>query len=342
MALCAATKPMMALTEAAIPTRKRTAMRGPAASARLCAGILSPQYTLTITPYLRRSSMTFLQHWLPGQPFEQNAQTSGGALLRLGFDGAWRWTAGAVVEAFAARLLERQDTPTRGSAFLVATRPAGIHYDYRVDGLTLAAFYDLGVDLNPALELVASGRVERNAYKLRQSAPCGQYARRRLVMRLRRRCLYTRPADRDDDYLNWAGRLGFNWSVREDMALYAVAGQGFRPPQTTELYRLQRGQRVADLESETVRAVEAGWRGAVRTFSYEVALYADVTENLIFRDANGFNVSDGETESRGVEANPRLAHERSCIPFGRKQRPPPLRVHSRRQPRRTHRSTATP
>ena len=263
---------------------------------------LSPQYTLTITPYLRRSSMTFLQHWLPGQPFEQNAQTSGGALLRLGFDGAWRWTAGAVVEAFAARLLERQDTPTRGSAFLVATRPAGIHYDYRVDGLTLAAFYDLGVDLNPALELVASGRVERNAYHYDNQHLAGNTRDDGSLCGFGG-CLYTRPADRDDDYLNWAGRLGFNWSIREDMALYAVAGQGFRPPQTTELYRLQRGQRVADLESETVRAVEAGWRGAVRAFSYEVALYADVTENLIFRDANGFNVSDGETESHGVEAN---------------------------------------
>ena len=196
---------------------------------------LSPQYTLTITPYLRRSSMTFLQHWLPGQPFEQNAQTSGGALLRLGFDGAWRWTAGAVVEAFAARLLERQDTPTRGSAFLVATRPAGIHYDYRVDGLTLAAFYDLGVDLNPALELVASARVERNAYKLRQSAPCGQYARRRLVMRLRRLLVYTTSGSRRR--LSELGRrLGFNWSIRRTWPSTRWPGRASdrrRPPNCT-------------------------------------------------------------------------------------------------------------
>ena len=263
---------------------------------------LSERYTLTATPYLRRSSMTFLQHWLPGQPLEHNAQTSGGVMLRLGFEGDWRWTTGAVVETFRARLLEQQDAPTRGSAFLVATRPAGTHYDYRVNGVTLAAFHDLRVGLNPALALVASGRIEHNAYDYDNQhlngntrddgSPCGFGG-----------CLYTRPADREDDYVNFAGRLGLNWSLRESMELFIVAGQGFRPPQTTELYRLQRGQAVADLDSETVRSFEAGWRGAAGALSYDVALYADATENLIFRDANGFNVSDGRTESTGVEAD---------------------------------------
>ena len=263
---------------------------------------LSERYALSVTPYLRRSSMTFLQHWLPGQPLEENAQTSGGMVLRLGFDGDWRWTAGAVVEAFSAHLLEQQDEPTTGSAFLVATRPAGTHYDYRVQGLTLAAFYDLGVDLSPTLELVASGRLERNAY---------DYDNRHLAGNSRDDgsrcgfggCLYTRPADRDDDYVNFAGRLGLNWALGEKATLYMVAGQGFRPPQTTELYRLQRGQTVADLDSEAVYSFEAGWRGSAQGFSYAVAAYAETTENLIFRDANGFNVSDGRTESTGVEAD---------------------------------------
>ena len=257
---------------------------------------------LTVTPYLRRSSMAFLQHFLPGQPLEKNAQSSAGAQLKIAQDGDWRWTAGALVEGFAASLSERQADPTQGSAFLVATRPRGTHYDYLVDGLTLAAFYDAGVDLGSELELVASGRVERNSY---------QYDNRHLVGNTQDDgsacgfggCLYTRPADRDDAFTNFAGRVGLEFSPQGNHQFYAVAGLGFRPPQTTELYRLQRGQAVADLDSETLRSFEAGMRAASAAIDIDLAVYAETTTNLIFRDASGYNVSDGETESAGVEVD---------------------------------------
>ena len=262
---------------------------------------------LTATPYARRSSMAFLQHFLPGQPLEKNAQTSVGAHLVLQGEGRWQWALGAVLERFKGRLSERQDAPTRGSAFLVATRPPGTHYDYRVAGTTVAAFYDASIPLLPQLALVASARTERNGYDYDNrhidgntqddGTPCGFGG-----------CLYSRPADRDDAYSNLAGRLGLNWSPTASSAqFYVVAGQGFRPPQTTELYRLQSGQTVADLESETLRSVEVGVRGSRRGFDFDVALYGERTANLIFRDANGFNVSDGATRSRGVEANLRYA-----------------------------------
>ena len=258
---------------------------------------------LTATPYVRRSSMAFLQHFLPGQPLEKNAQTSAGTQLVLHGEDLWRWSAGATLEAFDAQLSERQAAATQGSAFLVATRPAGTHYDYRVAGLTLAAFYDASIPLRPQLELVASARAERNSYDYDNrhidgntkddGTPCGFGG-----------CLYTRPADRDDAYANVAGRLGLNWSpAASSVQLYAVASQGFRPPQTTELYRLQDGQTVADLKSETLRSLEAGLRGTIGAFDYDLALYGERTAHLIFRDANGFNVSDGATRSQGIEAH---------------------------------------
>ena len=268
---------------------------------------------LTVTPYARRSAMTFLQHWLPGQPLEHNAQRSAGAMLRLrGDDGDRQWSAGAVVEAFNAELAERQRTATQGSTFLQATRPAGTHYDYRVDGLTAAAFFDLRAALGDALAVVASARAERNSYDYDNlhldgnsrddGTACGFGG-----------CLYMRPADRRDAFFNVAGRLGLDWSPSPNNTLYAVAGQGFRPPQTTELYRLQRGQEVAALDSETLRSLEAGWRAQSNAFAGHVAVYAHATDNLIFRDANGFNVSDGATESVGVEADLRWSSARHGI-----------------------------
>ena len=257
---------------------------------------------LTVTPYLRRSSMAFLQHFLPGQPLEKNAQTSGGVVVRIEGGGERRWSAGVVAERFGATLSERQDAPTVGSAFLVATRPAGTHYDFDVGGMTLAAFYDTGLDIGADIELIASARLERNSYEYDNhhligntrddGTPCGFGG-----------CLYTRPADRDDAYTNVAGRLGVQRSAGPDATLYAVAGLGFRPPQTTELYRLQSGQTTADLDSESLRAVETGVRGVLGGLEFDVAAYLESTRNLIFRDADGFNVSDGATDAGGVEAD---------------------------------------
>ncbi len=285
--------------------RDAWSLRASSAWRRALPGSASRQ--LTVTPYLRRSSMAFLQHFLPGQPLETNAQSSIGAQAKLHGAGDWRWVLGATFEAFDAELAERQRSPTRGSAFLVATRPPGTHYDYRVKGTTVAAWYDAGFALSPTWELIASARLERNGYRYDNlhldgnskddGTPCGFGG-----------CLYTRPADRDDSFANFAARLGVSWSPGAASGrFYLVAGQGFRPPQTTELYRLQSGQTVADLDSETLRSLEGGARGQAGGFEYHLAVYADATENLIFRDANGFNVSDGKTTSQGVEAN--LAYE---------------------------------
>ncbi len=258
--------------------------------------------TVAITPYLRRSDMAFLQHFLPGQPLEKNAQSSGGAQWRISGGDAWQWTVGGLAETFAATLSQRQDGPTVGSAFLVATRPPGTHYDYRVSGSTLAAFFDAGLDMGRDLRVVASGRIERSAYEYDNrhldgntkddGSACGFGG-----------CLYTRPADRDDAFVNFAGRLGVDWAPAENRRFYAVAGLGFRPPQTTELYRLQRGQAVADLDSETLRSLEAGMRLASDALRLDVAAYAETTRQLIFRDASGYNVDDGRTESAGIEAD---------------------------------------
>ena len=263
---------------------------------------LADARAVTVTPYARRSSMAFLQHFLPGQPLEKNAQSSAGMALRFEGGESRRWVAGAVAELFQATLSERQDGPTRGSAFLVATRPAGTHYDFDVGGVTLAAYGDLGLDLALDVELVASARIERNSYDYDNhhlvgntrddGTPCGFGG-----------CLYTRPADRDDSYTNVAGRLGVQWSVGPGAEVYAVAGLGFRPPQTTELYRLQSGQTVADLDSERLRSLEAGGRGSWGPLDFDVAVYVETTRDLIFRDANGFNVSDGETDATGIEAD---------------------------------------
>ena len=250
-----------------------------------------------VSAYLRRSRMVFLQHFLPGQPTETNEQTSGGALISQGFAaGAWSGRFGAQLEAMQGSLLEFQDGPTTGSAFLVATRPQGRHYDYDVDSIMAAGFYDLTASLGEGLRLLHSLRVEHLGY---------DYKNRHLTGNSRDDgtacgfggCLYTRPASRDDDFTEVAGRLGLEGDLGSRLSGYLMLNTGFRPPQATELYRLQRGQTVADLDSERLLSVEAGLKGG----AWSLSAFSERTRDFIFRDASGFNVSDGKTKSLGLE-----------------------------------------
>ena len=250
----------------------------------------------TLKPYARRSQMTFLQHFLPGQPLEENEQTSFGligeyALERDNVDMQF----GGQLEYMDGSLTEFQAGPTVGSAFLVATRPPGLHYDYDVDSIMAAAFYNLVANVGENTRVVNSIRIEHLAYDYTNNhivgntrddgTPCGFGG-----------CLYTRPASREDEFTNAAIRLGFERDFGDNM-LYGAISTGFRPPQATELYRLRGGQTVADLDSEQLRSIEVGFKAP----AWNVAIYRELTDNLILRDSDAFNISNGETISHGVE-----------------------------------------
>jgi len=251
-------------------------------------------------PYARSSDMDFLQHFLPGKPLERNGQDSAGVLL------SWtpgdRWTLGLDLEWADGYLVQFQENPTEGSDFLVETRPRGFHYDYDVTQLMAAAWAQWRADLTTDLSLTAGLRAEWIGY---------DYVNRMLDGNTRDDgtecgfggCLYTRPASRSDDFTNLAPELGLSWRLDDATTLYARAARGFRPPQATELYRLQRGQRVADLDSETLDSVEAGLRSASDRLLWDLTAFAMRKDNVIFRDANGFNVSDGKTDHWGLEAS---------------------------------------
>ena len=250
----------------------------------------------SVKPYFRRSKMAFLQHFLPGQPLEENDQSSVGAIVNYVFErDSWQMDAGGQVEYMQGALREFQAGPAVGSAFIVATRPPGLHYDYDVDSWMAAAFYNVSAQGSARTRYIHSLRVEHLAYDYDNhhlvgntrddGTPCGFGG-----------CLYTRPASRDDSFTNVGLRFGFETTFGEDL-LYGTVSTGFRPPQATELYRLRGGQVVADLDSEELRSMELGYKTPV----WNVAVFRERTRNLILRDSDAFNISNGETESVGVE-----------------------------------------
>ncbi len=250
----------------------------------------------TVKPYLRRSQMTFLQHFLPGQPLEQNDQTSGGIIVNYDIEAnAITASVGGHVELMSGALTEFQAGPTIGSGFLVATRPPGLHYDYDVDSELVAGFYNLQYRLDESLRITHSLRLEHLRYDYTNNHIVGNTKDDGTACGFGG-CLYTRPASRDDTFTNLGVRLGAEKDIEAGL-LYANVSRGFRPPQVTELYRLRGGQTIADLDSEELTAVEAGFKNEVVT----LAVFDERTRNYLFRDSEAFNVSDGRTRSMGAE-----------------------------------------
>ncbi|MXW53361.1 MAG: TonB-dependent receptor [Gammaproteobacteria bacterium] len=256
---------------------------------------------LYVSPYMRRSMMKFRQHFLPGQPFEKNSQTSFGAVMHWSRElEPVSLTVGVQLERMNAQLLQVQENETRGSAFLAATRPKGIHYNYDVTSSSGALFHSLTYTPNSSGEFSQSMRVELVNY---------DYTNRHLVGNTKDDgsqcgfggCLYSRPANRTDDFANVATRIGYRHLVADQTSVWGLVGWGYRPPQTTELYRLQSGQSVADLDSEKLRSLEVGIQFQGHPFNMSVSMYNETNRDLIFRDAEGLNVSDGKIESQGAE-----------------------------------------
>src|SRR5690606_2563177 len=92
---------------------------------------------------------------------------------------------------------------------------------------------------------------------------------------------------------------------------YVNIARGARAPQTTDLYRLQYLQVPGEAKSEELDSIEVGARGRWADISYETNLFYMKKRNYYFRDANGFNVSNGKTDHAGIEVE--LA---APLPFG--------------------------
>ncbi len=261
------------------------------------------KFDFDIRPFLRRSDMRFLQHFLPGQPVEENGQISLGvltnarletdvAIMNMGFD----------IELSDVFLRETQYGLTQGSAFLRETRPEGAHYDYDVRGNTAAAYVQAEFRTSDRVTISAGIRGEYTHYNYDNNMLAGNTRDDGTVCGFGG-CLYTRPASRTDSFSDWAPKMGALFRLSDTSILYINFARGFRAPQMTELYRLQSGQQVSDLKSEKVDSVELGLRTGDDLWHLDGSVFAMRKKNSVYRDAEGFNVSGGRSRHNGLEVS---------------------------------------
>ncbi len=264
--------------------------------------VLGESGDISLAALYRRSRMDFLQHFLIGKPLEHNAQTSYFLSGSASFPFR-RLTARIALDAETAssELTEFQPGPaTDGAPAANAIRPAGYHYDYTVDSWTLGTTASLEFRISDRFTATAALRADRTNYDYDNrmidgntaddGVPCPGAG-----------CLYSRPADRGDTFDNLAPRITFAWQPDARNLVYLNGSTGFRPPEMTELYRLQRQQTEADLDSEELESVELGWKFRDARLSFDLALFAMNKDNVILRETNGFYVGNGSTRHRGIE-----------------------------------------
>ena len=245
---------------------------------------LAEGWTWSLTPYARANSMDFLMHFLPSEALETSGHQSlgvQGALSRRG--GAVDWTFGLDLEHTRGWLDEYQDRPT------IFSFVQGDHYDYSVTADVAALYTQARWQATQRLDVTAGVRLEATRFEYDNHLPDGSVGR------------FLRLPDRSDDYVTLAPSLGAVYALDEAAVLFARMARGVRAPQTAELYRLQPGQTPEGIDPEEIDSLELGYRRSLGGVRLEVVGFAMHKRNVFFRDADGFNVTDAQTDHQGVE-----------------------------------------
>ncbi|QKX18990.1 TonB-dependent receptor [Microbulbifer sp. YPW1] len=254
---------------------------------------------LQVTPYVRYTDMEFLMHFLPGTPLEQNGQKGVGVqtALRHG-DESLQFISGIDLEYTAGWLKQSQD-----GGFSVF--PAGKHYDYSVDAAVVAAFTQAELQFSQATtgKLGARGEYLRYEYDNHMiggdTKDNGDICVSGFTGAIG--CRYSRPDDRSDDFANLSINASLIHAFTDDMSGSLRLAHGFRAPQATELYRLQNGQTVAELDSESIDSLEASLRQTSESFRYSLTAFYMEKSDVVFQSSERLNLSDGESRHFGLE-----------------------------------------
>ncbi|WP_298913064.1 TonB-dependent receptor [uncultured Algimonas sp.] len=234
---------------------------------------------LVLTPYARRAELRFLRHFVPGQALEKNGHTSVGLQTALIGDD---WSVGVDAEYTDGFLYEFQENPSRFSFV------QGLHFDYEVGAVVLAAYAQRSFEWD-RLRLDLGARGEYTHYDYDTQAAPGRSGR------------FLRAPDRTDDFFTLTPKLGLTYAAAPGVTLFGRAARGSRAPQTTDLYAVVQNQEPGQADVETLDSLEGGVRFAAGPARFAVTGYTMWKDNFFFRNAAGFNVTDGKTRHTGVE-----------------------------------------
>lgn len=247
------------------------------------------------TPYIRKTEMSFVMHFLPGQPLEKNGQKSIGVQTLYTRPVNDRLT---LSNGFDAELTDAYLKQSQDSGF--GSFPAGQQYDYQVDATMLAAFISSDYLLTTDTTFTIGARYEYLEYDYNNKMLDGDTAADGSACSSGQ-CRYSRPADSDDDFDNWSFNTDIKHQLGDNSHASVRLAHGFRAPQATEMYRLQNGQIKAELDPEEVNSIELGFKSNFEQLSYSLTAFYMKKTNVIFQSSERLNLSNGQTKHQGIE-----------------------------------------
>ena len=249
------------------------------------------QSRVRFTPFVRWTDMEFLQHFLPWQSREKNGQRG------IGFKASYEqehdqllWQVGIDTDITKGTLVEDQ------AEDFSPTIPAGKHYDYEVNTQVYSPFAHVQWAVSEDFSFSGGLRYEITNYDYKNRLSDGSACDLGVE-----NCRFTRPESQEVDYTEFSYQLGGHYNLSASHSVYSQFSTGYRAPQATELFRLQAGQTVADLEAEKLDSLELGVRGQWESLYYDITAFTMKKKNFIFQDANRQNISNGKTSHHGIE-----------------------------------------
>jgi outer membrane receptor protein involved in Fe transport len=113
-------------------------------------------------------------------------------------------------------------------------------------------------------------------------------------------CYYSRPASTKVTYTDNSFRIGFAKEINTNEYFLQVS-KGFRPPQINELFRLQKSQTIADLNSEQIDSLEFGIQSIGDNFINKFVLFYSKKNNYIYKDSDASTIANGKSSHQGIE-----------------------------------------
>ncbi len=109
---------------------------------------------------------------------------------------------------------------------------------------------------------------------------------------------------------DWAGSLGFNFALRDNLALYAAGSRGYRMPALDDFLNAVAEEQVDLFDAQEVQSVESGVKGQVGGLAFTVNGFYTKLKNVVGQGAIVDTVTGGfvwfierapETQSYGIE-----------------------------------------
>lgn len=250
--------------------------------------------TFIFTPYLRTNNTDFILHSVPGMPHQENSHNS------LGFQSVFirpyseniRLSSGFDFDYSRGKLTQSQQQAGPSSAF-----PQGEHYDYSAIALDIGMFIQVDAKLSEKWQLTTGLRLQDTRYNYDNLLSDGS-----ACIDTENNCYYYRPSDSRQHFYNWSPHFSLQWRFLQKHYSYISLSRGFNAPHTGDLYRLNAGQILDNINSQKVDAAEWGFKGEFsQGRSYQLSAFLMEKDNAIFNADNLYHLSGQQTHHQGIE-----------------------------------------